>query len=76
MQRILKSGGKMLFVSPLNFKEKKHWQDFQPPIKIYQLLTKLGFQVLDWKEEMIIKEPLDVRGNTIHWNCVGGIVMK
>ncbi len=76
MFRVLASGGKMIFVTPLNFQKAKDWKEYNPPIKIYQLLLQLGFEVLEWKEDLTIREPLDVRGNSISWKCIGVVVMK
>lgn len=70
MNRVLKPNGTVVIVTPLNFHKTNHWNDLYPPIKIHQFLTKIGFSILDWKEEMIIKEPLDARGNAVIWNCV------
>lgn len=70
MQRILRPGGAIVLVSPLNFSKAQHWEKFHPPIKIYQLLVKMGFKILDWQEDLEIKEPLDVRGNSVSWKCI------
>ena len=70
MQRVLKQGGTMIMVTPLNFLKTEHWNSFHPPIKLYHYLINQGFNILDWKEDLIIKEPLDVRENTIRWNSI------
>lgn len=70
IQRVLKPNGKMILISPLNFSQAQHWETFYPPIKIYSLLTNLGFEILDWQENLIIEEPLDHHGNTVQWNCI------
>ena len=76
MYRVLANGGQMIFVTPLNFQKAKDWEQYDPPIKIYQLLIELGFDVLEWKEDLIIWEPLDFRGNSIKWKCIGVVVVK
>jgi len=76
MHRILAPGAKMIFVTPLNFQKSQLWELYHPPIKIYQLLMELGFDILEWEEEMVIREPLDLRGNAIHWKCIGVVALK
>ncbi len=71
MRRIMRSGAAMVLISPLNFNQQKHWEQFHPPIKIYQILLQLGFEILDWQEDIIIEEPLDIRGNVVRWKCIG-----
>ncbi len=70
MKRVLKPNGTLILVTPLNFNKSMHWNDWYPPIKIHQFLIKIGLNILDWKEDMVIEEPLDVRGNFVRWNCV------
>lgn len=76
MYRVLKVDGVMIFISPLNFYKKKHWEEFHPPIKIFHKLTQMGFEILEWKEGMILEEPLDCRGNVVKWNCVAFVAKK
>jgi len=71
MHRVLAPGAKMIFVSPLNFQKSNLWETYHPPIKIYQMLLDLGFKILEWEESMEVREPLDLRGNAVHWNCIG-----
>ncbi len=74
--RVLKVGGKMLMVTPLNFLLQKHWEQYYPPIKIHQLLIDIGYNILDWKDDFTIQEPMDLRGNSVHWNCIQVIATK
>ena len=76
MHRVLKPNGRLIIVSPLNFSQAKHWDTLYPPIKIHQLLIQIGFSILDWKEEMMITEPLDSRGNVVNWNCLAIVASK
>jgi ubiquinone/menaquinone biosynthesis C-methylase UbiE len=76
MYRILRPGGKMIFITPLNFQKKQHWEKLYPAIKLYQLLLQTGFTILDWQEDFRIREPLDARGNEIEWKCVGVVLEK
>jgi len=71
MQRVLRPDGILLLLTPLNFNTAKHWEQFYPPIKIHQTLIQMGFEILDWQEEINITEPLDLRGNAVHWKCIG-----
>jgi len=76
MYRVLSSGGKMVMVTPLNFLRSKHWEQFYPAIKIYHRLVDLGFAIIEWQEDMVIREPLDRIGNEIHWRCLAVVVEK
>ncbi len=74
--RVLSPGGILIFVTPLNFQEAKLWSDYFPAIKIHQLLTQLGFSILDWQEDLEITEPLDARGNAVVWRTIGVVAQK
>jgi len=74
MYRVLKPKGKMVLISPLNFSSKKHWEQFHPPIKIYHILSSIGFKILHWDDNFLIEEPIDFRGNAIHWKCIAVVV--
>lgn len=76
MHRILKSGGKMILITPLNFNQPNHWERFFPSVKIHQLLNQIGFDIQHWNKEIIIEEPLDARGNVVVWKCVGFVGIK
>lgn len=74
--RVLKSKGKLIVISPLNFQKAEHWQTYFPPIKIENILENIGFEILNWKEEIVIDEPLDFRGNSVSWKCLAFVVEK
>lgn len=76
MYRVLAKGGRMIMVTPLNFLMTKHWEEYFPAVKIYKKLTDTGFTILEWEEQLLIEEPLDLRGNSIHWNCLALVVEK
>ena len=76
MHRVLKPGGHLIVITPLNFSQAKHWQQFYPPIKIYHQLTKMGFEIQDWNEEILIQEPLDFHSNAVSWKCLGFVASK
>ncbi len=74
--RVLSPKGLLIFITPLNFQEAALWSDYYPAIKIHQLLTKLGFSILDWREDLEIIEPLDARGNAVVWKTIGVVAQK
>lgn len=76
MYQILKPNGKLIVITPLNFQKSEHWKTYFPPIKLANILKEIGFEILDWQEEIIIDEPLDFRGNSVHWKCLGFVVAK
>jgi len=76
MYRILRPGGRMIFITPLNFVNGHHWARYYPAIKIYKLMQEIGFDILDWQEGMELIEPLDMRGNGVRWNCIGVAAVK
>jgi len=76
MYRVLKPKGKLIVTSPLNFKKAEHWNKYYPPSKFSDTLQKIGFEIIEWKEDMIVNEPLDVQGNLVRWNCLGFVATK
>lgn len=76
MYRVLKPSGQLILISPLNFKKAEHWKMYHPPSQLSTILKKIGFEILDWKEDIIIREPLDGRGNLVRWKCLGFVVEK
>ncbi len=76
MYRVLKPTGTLIVITPLNFKKARHWKIFYPPNKISTIVKDTGFTILDWKEDLIINEPLDGHGNLIRWKCLCFAVKK
>ncbi len=76
MHRVLKPKGKLILVTPLNFYTAAQWEAFYPPVKLSLLLAKIGFDILDWQEEMVIQEPMDFHGNVVTWKCLGFVAVK
>lgn len=74
--RVLKLNGTLIIIAPLNFNEAKHWETLYPPVKIHDLLIKIGFEIIAYEEEIRINEPLDAHGNMITWKCVGFVARK
>lgn len=69
--RVLKKGGIMIFVSPLNFQKRKNWRLYFPNEKLTSQLQGLDFQLSKLRKNWLILEPLDRNGNSLNWNCVG-----
>ena len=74
--RILKSSGKMLLISPLNFQQATHWNLLHPTHRLIDVLETIGFSIATEVMELIVEEPLDFHGNVIRWKCVGVIGEK
>lgn len=76
MSRVLKTGGTLIFVSPLNFQKKQHWEMFFPLKKLQRQLQIIGFQIDLIKKDWLVFEPLDKNGNKIQWNCIGMKIIR
>jgi len=76
MNRVLKPGGLLIMITPLNFEHSDHWSVFFPAEKLRHYITDLGLDCLQLNEEMIIQEPLDIRGNCVLWKCLGIVAKK
>lgn len=74
--RVLKPGGMLIFVSPLNFAQASQWRDYYPPVKLSLMLQGLGYKLLEWQEDLLVEEPLDIRGNAVAWRCLGVVAEK
>lgn len=76
IRRVLRSKGRMIMFNPLNFKQAEDWKQFHPASKLQTLLGGMGFNILAWKEGLVVDEPLDARGNVIRWNCLAAVMEK
>lgn len=76
MVRVLHTQGKLIVVTPLNFNQAQNWERFYPPGQLKELLPSLGLEVLEWKEDLLVQEPLDRHGNGIVWRCLGLVGRK
>ena len=70
MARILRPGGQMIMISPLNYTKSKHWEQYYPSEKVKSQLEDVGFSISAWEENHMIIEPLDVHGNVVLWKCL------
>lgn len=73
-RRVLKPGGRIIAVSPLNFLKPEGWRRFHPPVKLLDALQKSGWEVLDWVDPLPLEEPLDARGNAVKWYTIGMVM--
>lgn len=64
--RMLKKGGKMLIISPLNYLNQKGWKEWHPVERIIDFLENSGFTLLD-RQHFDLEEMLDVRRNRVVW---------
>lgn len=76
MHRVLKVGGQMLLITPLNYTKADHWRDLYPPPKLRDRLTSMGFEIMAAQENLMVIEPLDVHGNVIVWKCWAAVCRK
>lgn len=70
MYRVLKSNGKLLLLSPLNFQKMNHWEQLYPTDKLLKQLQVIGFQLVKEVDVLEVKEPLDAHGNAVVWQVV------
>lgn len=70
MKRVVKSKGIIIIVTPLNFDNRINWTNYFPAAKLKCFLLDAGFDILDWQEDIIVKEPMDLTGNVINWKCL------
>ncbi len=70
-QRVLKPGGSIIFLSPLNFQTGKHWEMLYPASNLIAQIKALGWYVAYENQQIFINEPMDRQGNSIHWQCLG-----
>lgn len=74
--RVLKPGGRLIFVSPLNLLNSSSWRDAHPPVKILQRLQIAGWTLIDWTDPLDVREPMDARGNFVGWRCIAGVFQQ
>ena len=74
--RVLRPGGQLLIVSPLNFLDPTAWRQAHPPIKVLTKLQTLGWELEDWTDPLSLREPMDARGNYVGWQCIAAAFRK
>lgn len=70
IKRVLRPGSRLILFSPLNFTKAHHWHSYHPSVELRAVFTDTGIKITSWHEDVIIKEPLDARGNCIEWKCL------
>jgi len=76
LYRVLKPDGQVIGVTPLNFNKEEHWKMYYPGTQLLNVMKEIGFEIVDWKEGIVINEPLDFHGNGVRWNCIGFVLRK
>ncbi|WP_020566862.1 class I SAM-dependent methyltransferase [Neolewinella persica] len=75
-RRVLKPGGRLITVSPLNFLQPDSWRKAYPPVKILDHLRQAGWRLDDWTDHLPLAEPMDARGNAVNWQCLAFVVER
>ena len=68
--RVLRPGGRLLTVTPLNFLRPALWRTAHPPVKLLNQLLSPQWTLLDWTDPLPLLEPMDARGNGVAWKCI------
>ena len=74
--RVLRPGGTLVTVSPLNFLGPDGWRRYHPPMKIVDRLLKHGWRLLDLTDPLTVREPMDARGNAVQWRTLAFTLQK
>lgn len=74
--RVLKPGGRLITVSPLNFLQPAGWREAHPPVKILEYLRQTGWLVEHWQDPLDLREPMDARGNAVSWRCLAFVATR
>lgn len=73
--RILKAGGILFLISPLNFQEKELWAEYGSAEKLAKIIKESGFEILEY-DKLIAEEPLDAAGNAVVWKSNAWVLRK
>jgi len=74
--RVLKPGGRLITVSPLNFLKAQSWRDAHPPARIVKKLTDAGWELEGLTDPLLLDEPMDARGNAVRWKTLAFVVRR
>ena len=72
--RVLRPGGRLITVSPLNFLQQKQWENYYPPVRLLDPLLTGGWQLADLTDPLYLDEPMDRRGNAVRWKTWAVVV--
>ena len=76
MYRVLKPNRKIIIVTPLNFSRSDHWKLYYPASQLSSIIEEIGFEILDWQEDVEIRVPLDYHGSAVVWSCLAVVGRK
>ncbi|MDP9190576.1 MAG: class I SAM-dependent methyltransferase [Acidobacteriota bacterium] len=62
-QRVLKSGGTLIFTDPLNWTEPWLWERYPAAASVLALMKETGFTIQTWFDDLMYREILDGRGS-------------
>ena len=74
--RVLRPSGTLLVVSPLNFLQPQQWDAYYPPMKLIAPLLQSGWRLIDLTDPLLLREPMDARGNQICWHAFAVVLQK
>lgn len=74
-KRILKKGGRMIIITPLNYRSEDHWKNWYGVEVLKTKVAALGFVEIDFQEWEEI-EQMDIHGNSLHWKVKGMVWEK
>ncbi|MGB3799290.1 MAG: class I SAM-dependent methyltransferase [Lewinella sp.] len=69
-KRVLRPGGRLICISPLNFLKREQWAAYHPPVKLIDPLVREGWQLNDLTDPLFLEEPMDRRGNVVRWRTL------
>ncbi len=69
MHRVLRPNGTIIVATPLNYTRAELWDTFYPPEKLKAAFIDIGFDITDWKTDILLHEPIDFHGNAVRWKC-------
>ncbi|WP_420458419.1 class I SAM-dependent methyltransferase [Neolewinella sp.] len=75
-QRVVRPGGRLVMVSPLNFLRVEQWKNHHPPIKLIDHLLHTGWKLIDLTDPLLLFEPMDARGNQVRWHTFAVVLQK
>ncbi len=74
--RVLKPGGRMVAVTPLNFLKREQWEKYFPPVRLLDRLLSTGWQLDDLTDPLWLEEPMDRRGSVVRWKTFAIVLQK
>ncbi len=74
--RVLQPSGTLIIVSPLNFLQSQQWERYFPPMKLIAPLMQSGWRLIDLTDPLLLREPMDARGNQVCWHTFAVVLQK